>query len=161
MTTRLNLRPHPVRHARLARIGELLRGRLRHRLRGDQGQIAPWTIFGAVIVVLLAAIVYDGGMSMADQVRLYDRAQAAARAGASQMDLAAYRATGAARLDPAAATTAARRFLAASGTTGTVTATTDTVTVTVTAERPTRLLGAIGVTSTHIDATASAFAVTG
>src|SRR5689334_7732221 len=113
---------------------------LRRRWRADDsGQITPWSVFGVLLVILLAGLVLDAGMAMADQVRLYDRAQAAARAGAQQIDLATYRASGVIRLDPHAAATAARTFLARSGTTGTVTATTVTVTVTATGVRTTQL----------------------
>lgn len=135
--------------------------RMRARLHGDHGQITPWTVFGVLVVILLAGMVHDAGMAMADQVRLYDRAQAAARAGAQQIDLGAYRATGVIHLDPQAATAAARRFLAQSGTTGTATATTDTVSVTVTAVRTTRLIHLIGVSTIAIDAGATATAATG
>ena len=127
----------------------------------DSGQITPWSIFGVVLVILLAGLVFDAGMAMADQVRLYDRAQAAARAGAQQIDLGTYRSTGVIRLDPDAAATAARTFLSRSGTTGTATATAVTVTVTVTGVRATQLIHLIGVSSIPIDASATATAVTG
>lgn len=127
----------------------------------DAGQITPWSVFGVVLVILLAGLVFDAGMAMADQVRLYDRAQAAARAGAQQIDLGTYRSSGIIRLDPDAAATAARTFLARSGTTGTATATAVTVTVTVTGVRTTQLIHLIGVSSIPIDASATATAVTG
>ncbi len=139
---------------------------LRRRWRADDsGQITPWSVFGVLLVILLAGLVFDAGMAMADQVRLYDRAQAAARAGAQQIDLATYRSTGVIRLDPDAAAAAARTFLARSGTTGTVTATATTVTVTVTVTatgvRTTQLIHLIGVRSIPVDASATATAVTG
>jgi Flp pilus assembly protein TadG len=142
-----------------------MRARLRTAWRrgrvDDSGQITPWSVFGVLLVILLAGLVLDAGMAMADQVRLYDRAQAAARAGAQQIDLATYRNTGVIRLDPDAAAAAARTFLARSGTTGTVTATTVTVTVTATGVRTTQLIHLIGVRSIPVDASATATAVTG
>ncbi|WP_242624906.1 pilus assembly protein TadG-related protein [Krasilnikovia cinnamomea] len=123
--------------------------------------ITPWTVVGTLMVILLAGLVLDAGMAMADQVRLYDRAQAAARAGAREIDLATYRNTGVVQLDPDAAVGAAQRFLARSGTTGTATATTAAVTVTVTGVRRTQLLYLIGVTTIPLDATAAATAATG
>ena len=139
--------------------------RLRHLWRwvraDDSGQITPWSVFGVLLVILLAGLVFDAGMAMADQVRLQDRAQAAARAGAQHIDLATYRNAGVIHLDPDAAATAARQFLARSGTTGTATATTTTVTVTVTGVRTTQLLNLIGVRSIPIDASATATTETG
>ena len=139
--------------------------RLRHlwrRVRADDsGQITPWSVFGVILVILLAGLVFDAGMAMADQVRLQDRAQAAARAGAQHIDLATYRNADVIHLDPDAAATAARQFLARSGTTGTVTATTTTVTVTVTGVRTTQLIHLIGITTIPIDATATAAGTTG
>nr|WP_051809715.1 pilus assembly protein TadG-related protein [Actinoplanes subtropicus] len=123
--------------------------------------ITAWTAAGALMIILLAGLVFDPGMAMADQVRLYDRAQAAARAGARQIDLATYRTSGVARLDPDAAARAAERFLADSGTTGTATATTTAVTVTVTGVRRTQLLYLIGFRTIPIDATATATPATG
>jgi Flp pilus assembly protein TadG len=135
---------------------------LRRRLRADdRGLITPWTAIGTLMVILLAGLVFDAGMAMADQVRLYDRAQAAARAGAREIDLATYRGSGVIQLDPDAAVSAAEGFLAQSGTTATATATTDTVTVVVTGVRQTQLLYLIGVTTIPIDATATATAATG
>ncbi|BFU47703.1 hypothetical protein KRMM14A1004_59400 [Krasilnikovia sp. MM14-A1004] len=136
--------------------------RMRGRLRADdRGMITPWTVVGTLMVILLAGLVLDAGMAMADQVRLYDRAQAAARAGAREIDLATYRNTGVVQLDPDAAASAAQRFLARSGTTGTATATTTAVTVTVTGVRRTQLLYLIGVTTIPLDAAAAATAATG
>jgi len=136
--------------------------RLRRRLRADdRGLITPWTAIGTLMVILIAGLVFDAGMAMADQIRLYDRAQAAARAAAREIDLATYRSSGVIQLDPASAASAAERFLAQSGTTGTATATTAAVTVTVTGVRQTQLLYLIGVTTIGIDATATATAATG
>ena len=127
----------------------------------DSGQITPWSVFGVLLVILLAGLVFDAGTAMADQVRLFDRAQAAARTGAQQIDLATYRDSGVIRLDPDAAATAARTFLARSGTPGTAPATTTTVTVTVTGVRTTQLLHLIGIRSIPIDASATSIAATG
>lgn len=149
--------PPALSPSRTARLRHLLR-----RLRADdRGLITPWTAIGTLMVILLAGLVFDAGMAMADQVRLYDRAQAAARAGARQIDLATYRGSGLIQLDPDAAAGAAREFLAQSGTTGTAFATTVTVTVTVTGVRQTQLLYLIGITTIPIDATATATAATG
>ena len=134
--------------------------RLRVRCRGDRGQVTPWTVIGVVIVIVLGGLVFDQGLAMADKVRLWDAAQAAARAGAREVDLGAYRTSGVIRLDPAAAAATARTFLAEAGLDGTASATDTTVTVTVTAVRRTQLLHLIGITGIPVSATAVAAPVT-
>ena len=136
--------------------------RLLRRLRDDdRGQITPWTIVGVLIVLILAGLVLDLGLGMSDKVRVLDLAQAAARAGAREIDLDTYRRTGTVQLDPAQATTAARTFLAQAGVPGSATASTTTVTVTITTRRPTQLLTLVGITSLPVSATATATPLTG
>ncbi|MET7949024.1 pilus assembly protein TadG-related protein [Micromonospora sp. NPDC005324] len=133
-----------------------------HRPRlDDQGQITPWTVVGTLIVLILAGLVFDQGMAMATKVSAYDTAQAAARAGADEIDLAKYRLTGAVQLDPAAATAAAHTFLAQAGQGGNVAATTGQVTVTITTRHRTQLLHLVGITDIPVAATASATPATG
>jgi Flp pilus assembly protein TadG len=137
-----------------------------HRRRAphdDRGQITPWTIIGVVIVLVLAGLVLDLGLGMTDKVRLLDLAQAAARAGAREIDLATYRATGTIQLEPTQAAAAARTFAQQADIPGQVTATasTTTVTVTITGTRRTQLLNLVGVTSLPISATATATPLTG
>ncbi|GIJ49371.1 hypothetical protein Val02_62570 [Virgisporangium aliadipatigenens] len=130
--------------------------RRRRSWRDDRGQVSLWTIFGAVIVLVLAGLVLDQGLVMADKVRLLDIAQAAARAGTQRLDMAAHRAAGVVRLDQPAAAAAARAFLTTRGKPGAVSTTSTTVTVTVTGTRRTQLLTLVGVTSIPIAATATA-----
>jgi Flp pilus assembly protein TadG len=138
-----------------------LRTWLRRTARDDRGQITPWSVVGVLIVIILAGLVLDQGLAMADKVRALDVAQAAARAGAREIDLGVYRITGVVQLDPTAAATAARAFLTGAGAAGTVTTTTSTVTVTVTTSRRTQLLHLVGVTAIPITATATAAPSTG
>jgi Flp pilus assembly protein TadG len=141
----------------LCRLGR----RLRH---DDRGQITPWTIAGVVIVIVLAGLVLDLGLGMSDKVRVLDLAQAAARAGAREIDLNTYRTTGVVQLEPAQAATAARTFLAQAGVPAvqaSATASTTTVTVTITTSRQTQLLNLVGVTSLPVAATATATPLTG
>ena len=146
------MKPLPVRRAAPAR---------RIRAGDDRGQITPWSIVGTLIVLILAGLVFDQGMAMADKVRAYDIAQAAARAGARHLDLGTYRAAGVVQLDPAAAATAARTFLAHAGMPGIASASTTTVTVSVTTSHRTQLLHLVGVTSIDVSATATAVPATG
>lgn len=122
------------------------------------------TAFTVIIVVSLlacAGLVLDGGLQLATKVNAIDDAQEAARAGAQQLDLTAYRATGTVRLIPDQAAAAAREYLAGKGYTTTVTVAGDTVTVTVAATRSTQLLGLVGVGSLHVTGSATARALHG
>ncbi|MFI9643557.1 pilus assembly protein TadG-related protein [Micromonospora sp. NPDC051925] len=140
-----------------------LRTRLERARRDDRGQVTPWTIVGVVIVLVLAGLVLDLGLGMSDKVRLLDVAQAAARAGAREIDLATYRTTGAIQLQPAQAAAAARAFAQQATADGqvTVSASTTTVTVAITATRKTQLLTIVGITGLPVSATATATPLTG
>lgn len=140
-----------------------VRSRFRQARHDDRGQITPWTIFGVVIVLILAGLVLDLGLGMSDKVRLLDVAQAAARAGAREIDLATYRATGVVQLQPAQAAAAARSFAQQTDIDGqvSVSATPTAVTVTISSTRPTQLLHLVGITALPVSATATALPLTG
>jgi len=112
-------------------------------------------VIGMITVVFAAALLGGGGL-IAAKARAYDLAQSAARAGAQQIDLAAYREQGVLRLDPAEASTAARRFLAAAGATGKVTVTPGRISVTATSVQRTPMLRMFGHSAVRVTATASA-----
>ncbi|MFB9617439.1 pilus assembly protein TadG-related protein [Kutzneria kofuensis] len=101
----------------------------------------------AIAALLFAGLVLDGGLALAAKVRAIGEAQEAARAGAQEIDLTAYRADGTLRLVPQQASTAARNYLAAAGHTGTVSVAGNTVNVTVSITQPTQLLGLAGIGS--------------
>jgi len=130
--------------------------RLRQRLRGDAGMATVWMLFTGFIVVLIAAVVFAGGVIFGARTHGYDLAQQAARAGAQHIDLVTYRTSGVLRLDPARAATAAKQFLAAGGATGTVTVTVAQITVTATSRQPTPMLRSFGVDTVTVTATATA-----
>lgn len=111
----------------------------------DAGQVTVFVVILFAAIVWVAGLVYDGGQALGAKNEAVSQAQSAARAGAQQLDLAAYRAHGAVRLDPTAAATAAREYLTAVGADGSVTATTNRVRVTVTARSQPRLLTLLGV----------------
>ena len=113
--------------------------------RADDGQVTAFVVVLTAAVLALAGLVLDGGRALAAAVRATGQAEAAARAGAQAVDLAAYRLDGTLRLEPAHATEAAHGHLADEGAAGTVAISGDTVTVTVTANEPTQLLGLIGI----------------
>jgi hypothetical protein len=134
----------------------------RHRraiVRRDDGQVSAFVVVTVAAVVALAGLVLDAGYAVAAKARTVGIAQAAARAGAQQLDLAEYRRTGLVRLDTDAATDAAYAWLSQSGVTGAVTATTQQVRVEITRSVETQLLGLVGVTTITIHAEATAQAV--
>lgn len=117
------------------------------------------TAFVVVLTLALMAVIglaVDGGAAAAAHARAQSAAAEAARAGADQIDLEHFRATGITRLDPAAAAAAAADWLTDIEQTGTVTATTGSVTVTVTGEQATQILGIVGVDAIGVTATATA-----
>jgi len=127
--------------------------------RGDRGSASGWAIGTMMVGLLLAALLFDGAAAMTAKASALQVAQQAARAGADQIDLAALRNTGQLQLDPAAAQAAALAWLEQAGATGTATATTEQVAVTVTVTQPTVLLGAVGITTFTLSATATAEAL--
>jgi Flp pilus assembly protein TadG len=124
------------------------RPRALHRLREDQdGRVTAFVVIIVTAILLFAGLVLDGGLALAAKVRALGEAQEAARAGAQEIDLAAYRADGTLRLAPQQASAAARNYLAAAGHTGTVSVAGNTVNVTVTVSQSTQLLGLVGIGS--------------
>jgi hypothetical protein len=110
-----------------------------------------------VMLVVLAGLLFDPGMTIADRVAALDVAQAAARTGADQLDLTLLRTTGVVQLDPQAAHTAAAGFLQQTGIEGaTVTASTDQVVVAIAYQRPTVLLNMVGLDSLPVEVSATA-----
>ncbi|GAB4001770.1 hypothetical protein GCM10029992_38170 [Glycomyces albus] len=117
------------------------------------------TAFVVVITVALMAVIglaVDGGTAAAAHARAQGAAAEAARAGADEIDLDFFRATGIVRLDPAAARTAAADWLAGTGHEGSASATDAEVTVTVTDSQPTQILGIVGVGAITVTAEATA-----
>lgn len=116
------------------------------RLRDDEhGQVTAYVVITAVAALLFGGLALDGGFALAAKVRAMGQAQEAARAGAQEIDLAAYRADGTLRLVPSRAITAAHGHLAAAHHTGSVAVIGNTVNVTVTINQRTQLLGLVAV----------------
>jgi hypothetical protein len=142
------------------RITRLAR-RVHARTGGDSGQVTAFVAIMTLALVLFAGLVLDAGLALSAKVQALDAAQAAARAGAQQLNLNVYRERNIAELDPPRAETAARGWLKSAGLDGTVSATTTTVTVTVNRDSHTQLLQLAGVTTLHVSATATATAIQG
>ncbi|MET9629053.1 pilus assembly protein TadG-related protein [Lentzea sp. NPDC006480] len=119
---------------------------LSERLRGDQhGRVSGYVVIMATAALAFGGLVLDGGLALAAKVRAMGQAQEAARAGAQEIDLAAYRADGSLRLRSDRAVTAAHDYLAAAHHTGSVSVSGNTVNVSVTISQRTKLLGLLAV----------------
>lgn len=119
-------------------------GRRKAFARDETGRVTAFVVVITTACLVFAGLVLDGGLALAAKTTAIGHAQEAARAGAQELDLDVYRATGEARLDVSAAQTAARRYLSAVDATGTVTTETTAVRVHVDAQQRTQILGLIG-----------------
>ena len=124
----------------------------------ESGAVVPLTAMMLLGLVAVAALVVDGGVLFAERRDLQGLADGAARAGAMALDEELLRETGDVRLDPAAARTAAVRYLAAGGFQGEVQIDADTLSVTVDLEesRPTLMMGLLAVRAVSVAAHALA-----
>jgi Flp pilus assembly protein TadG len=118
------------------------------------GQMLPAAAFVALALALIAGLVIDGGAAFEARREAANLADGAARAGAGELDEAAFRSAGVVALDPLRARATAAAWLAPEAGLIEVAASApggplDTVTVTVTRAAPTsfmRLVGVGGVT---------------
>ena len=127
------------------------------RRRGEEGTVTAFVVVFMFALILLAGLVIDGGLTLAAQVQAIDEAQAAARAGAQEIDVALLRSTGRVSLDPALAAQAAESYLAATGDAGTVEVNGDEVEVSVFISQPTQILGLAGIGHLTVTGHGSAF----
>lgn len=139
---------HPPNHTTTAR-----------RHGDDTGTVTAFTVILTLAALTFAGLVLDAGLAIATKVQAVTDAQAAARAGARELDVAALRTRAVIRLDPTRAETTTRSWLNRAGISGTVAVTAATVTVTVATARRTQLLQLIGLASIPVTATATAQAV--
>ena len=128
---------------------------------GDEGRVSAFVVTVLAAILALTGLTLDGGLALADKVRVTGQAESAARAGAQALDLSAYRTTGALRLVPSQAAAMARRYLSTVGQTGVVRVTGDTVAVTITATRRTQVLALVGIPALRVHGSASAHPVRG
>jgi Putative Flp pilus-assembly TadE/G-like len=123
----------------------------------ERGSLTPAVAVFALSALAAAGLAVDGGRKLNGLSLARDLADNAARAGAQEVDVVAYRTSGVPTLDPPAATAAAQAYLSATGHPGTVTVVGDTVTVTVSIHVDSRILP----TSPTVSATQSATARSG
>lgn len=107
--------------------------------------VTAFVVIFALALILVAGLVIDGGLTLAARIQAIDEAQAAARAGAQQINLPLFRSNGQVILDPSRATQAAQSYLAATGHSGTVTVTGDQVQVAVRITQPMQILEVAGI----------------
>lgn len=128
----------------------------------DAGQVTAFVVVWVMALLLVIGLVLDGGLALAGKIRAIDEAQEAARAGAQQLDLTAYRNDATVTLDPAAATAAARSYLATTGVIGaSVNVAGNRVTVRVTRQQPTQLLQLLGIRGIDVHGSGAAVAAHG
>jgi Flp pilus assembly protein TadG len=133
------------------------RARSRDQAR-DQGRVSVLFAALTIGVLVILGVAVDAGLALSGKARAYQLAQDAARIGVSQgLDVAHYRATGQARIDPDQAAAAAQGRLDQAGAdAATVTATAEQVSVTVWHTETTQILGMIGVDTITTSAVATA-----
>jgi Flp pilus assembly protein TadG len=87
---------------------------MRNRFRrDDSGQATVFVVAFAVVLLVLAGLVVDGGLAINARQRVTDDVEQAARAGAREIQVETLRENGTVLIDPDAARAAAARFLAA------------------------------------------------
>jgi uncharacterized membrane protein len=119
----------------MTRLVQRARAALAHhpRGKGEEGQILVLTLVMVLGLLAVLGLVADGGLVFARHRELQAAADAAARAGAAQLDEAVYRASNGrtAQLNPAHARQAARSYLQASAFDGQAEVSADAASVTV------------------------------
>lgn len=114
-------------------------------IRREDGQVSAFVVAVVLALFVLAALVIDGGYTLAARRRAFNEANAAARAGAQALDVAEFRATGRYLLQPVEAKAAAEGYLAATGHAGNAQVSGDTVTVEVSLTQPMAMLQVLGI----------------
>ena len=109
------------------------------------GSVTAFVLVFSAALVVLAGLVFDGGVGLAAKRRAINVAEQAARTGAQELDIDSVRAGGRVRLDRAAARRAAAGYLAQAGYAGTVTVHANRVEVTVRWSQPTTILTVVGI----------------
>lgn len=127
--------------------------------RDESGMVTAFVVVMTMALLLMAGLVFDGGMGIAAKRRAINEAEAAARSGAQALDVSAYRSTGISTLDAEGARRAAQSYIDATGDTGEIVIEGDRITVTVHHQRSTSILGIAGVGTMTVSGTGSATGV--
>jgi hypothetical protein len=113
----------------------------------DGGSISLALVVMVTALLVAVGLVVDGGAKLRAVQQATAVAGEAARAASQEVNVAGVQTTGTARLDTAAAQSAARETLAAAGVEGSVTVAAGRVLVTAAVTRPTIFLNLVGVGS--------------
>lgn len=116
---------------------------IQRRRRAERGQVTAFVVALALGLLLFIGLAVDGGRAVSARLQALDQAQQAARVGAQMLNTSSLH-NASAVVDPSAATTAARAYLAAAGSTGQVTVNGGQVSVTVSRTVQTFILGIVG-----------------
>ena len=127
------------------------------RGRDERGSVTIWIAVASFVMIALVGLAVDLGGQVHAQQRAHDLAAQGARAGGEQVRAAPAIQGRYARIDTAAARTAAQHYLDAADVHGTVTVTGgDTIHVTVTDSYDPRFLTFLGIKQLDVTGTASA-----
>ena len=133
---------------------------VRHRLRHDseRGAVSVYVVIIAAVLMLMAGLCLEARRVLNAPASLSAQAEQAARAGAQHLSTDDVRGGATVSVDSAAATSAARTYLAQGGLaqSSTVDVTSRGVAVTVERDVPTTMLRLVGVTSVHVTVTGEA-----
>jgi hypothetical protein len=129
--------------------------------RANDGHVTAFVVVLMTGILALAGVALDGGLALAAKVRAIGHAEAAARAGAQQVDLATYRSTGQIVLAPDAAIAAAQAHLQTTAAEGLVSVDNNVIVVRVTATQPTQLLGLVGINTLTVQGEGRSVPVSG
>jgi hypothetical protein len=130
-------------------------------MRSERGSVTAFVTVFTVALLGVAGLVVDGGLILSAHRRAFNEAEAAARAGAQAVDIAALRAGGGVRIDRPDAERRAHDYLASIGREGTVEVVGDTVQVRLSFRQDLTILGAFGVGPRTIEGEGAARAVPG
>lgn len=125
----------------------------------DRGAATVFVVAFAVVLLVLAGLVVDGGLAINARQRVADDVEQAARAGSQNIDVPTLRQDGVVQIDPPAARSAATDFLRTRGYPAggiQVAATGQQVVANATIRQPTALLSLIFIHDFTISATGTA-----
>jgi uncharacterized membrane protein len=130
--------------------------------KDERGQAIAWVAVFLPMLLVTLGLVIDGGLAFAARRDLQDEADAAAQAGAMQLDQTTYDTSGSVQLDPDGAHQAALQYLSAhADVVPSVAVTSDTVQVTVRKSWRTAFIRLFGVREITMSASATARAQVG